>query len=398
MIISKKSNPESCIVCGSTILEPLISITQMPVHCNILWQTRQDALDAPKGEIELAYCKNCKHIFNLKFEPELTDYSEVYDNSLHFSPTFQNYADSLAKGLIERYDLHRKEIIEIGSGQGEFLNVLCELGGNRGTGFDPSYTFDTEFDPGSENIKFVQDFYSEKYAGYQGDFYCSRHVLEHLYEPRKFIEILANAVRPREGALVYLEVPNALFTFHNLSIWDIIYEHPSYFSQDSLAFLLNAGGFNILDLDIAYGEQFLYATAQIKNRENDYNKYGQLLFGDMDILMDSFQGKFKAKCLSWGRLIGKIVERHECLIVWGAGSKGVTFLNLFADLNAVEIVVDINPRKWGKFIPGTGQLIVPPDYLAEYQPDKIVVMNPIYKNEIQSMIEELNIRAEILIA
>ena len=68
--------------------------------------------------------------------------------------------------------------------------------------------------------------------------------------------------------------------------------------------------------------------------------------------------------------------------MWGAGSKGVTFLNMIDSRYQIEYVIDINPRKHGKYIPGTGQKIVSPEFLREYIPDIVIVMNLIYENEI----------------
>jgi hypothetical protein len=72
-------------------------------------------------------------------------------------------------------------------------------------------------------------------------------------------------------------------------------------------------------------------------------------------------------------------------VVWGAGSKGVMFLNHVQNRNGVEYVVDINPQKQGMFVAGTGQQIVSPQFLQLYRPDVIVVMNVIYQKEIQEV-------------
>ena len=76
-------------------------------------------------------------IANLAFNPALTEYSARYEETQGFSPTFNAFHRALAERLIARYDLHGKDIVEIGCGKGEFLMLLCELGGNRGVGFDP---------------------------------------------------------------------------------------------------------------------------------------------------------------------------------------------------------------------------------------------------------------------
>jgi hypothetical protein len=88
----------------------------------------------------------------------------------------------------------------------------------------------------------------------------------------------------------------------------------------------------------------------------------------------------------------------ERVVVWGAGSKGVTFLNTFKDQNLIEYAVDINPRKQGMYIPGTGQKIVSPFFLSEYQPSVIIVMNPIYQDEIEKSLDSLGFDYRLIIA
>jgi 2-polyprenyl-3-methyl-5-hydroxy-6-metoxy-1,4-benzoquinol methylase len=120
-------------------LQSLIRIENFPIFCNVLWTSRAEALQAPLGEISLAFCTNCGHIFNQAFEPEKMKYSQLMRIPCITQPRFQEYAASLAAGLIERHNLYGKDIVEIGCGQGDFLKILCEMGNNRGVGFDPSY-------------------------------------------------------------------------------------------------------------------------------------------------------------------------------------------------------------------------------------------------------------------
>ena len=81
--------------------------------------------------------------------------------------------------------------------------------------------------------------------------------------------------------------------------------------------------------------------------------------------------------------------------MWGAGSKGVTFLNAVRD-EGIEYVIDLNSHKHGRYIPGTGQRVVPPAFLQEYRPDVVLVMNPIYHNEIQGQPRSLKVTVEVL--
>ena len=88
-------------------------------------------------------------------------------------------------------------------------------------------------------------------------------------------------------------------------------------------------------------------------------------------------------------------EMGKRLVIWGAGSKGVNFLNALKD-SGIEYAVDLNTRKQGKYVAEAGVQIVSPTFLKEYQPDIIVIMNPIYKHEIRSISKELGLTAEFM--
>ena len=151
------SGRSKCPVCSSTGIVVFFELLQVPVHCNVLWPAQDAAIRAPKGDIRLGFCGDCGHTFNLVFDPSLVEYTQDYENSLHFSPRFQSYAESLAGQLVDRYDLHDRDIIEIGCGKGDFLTLLCELGGHRGVGFDPSYVPEQGAGEAAERLSFIRE-------------------------------------------------------------------------------------------------------------------------------------------------------------------------------------------------------------------------------------------------
>lgn len=83
------------------------------------------------------------------------------------------------------------------------------------------------------------------------------------------------------------------------------------------------------------------------------------------------------------------------IALWGAGSKGVTFLNML-DSAGVECVVDVNPRKHGKFVAGAGHEIKSPQVLGGQPCDVILVANELYRSEIVKTLHELKAPAEVL--
>lgn len=219
-----------CPACHHAGMSVFIEIEGLPAHCNLLWSSRKAAMEAKRGEIRLGFCHACGMVYNLSFDPGLMRYTQRYENSLEFSPKFQQYARELAARLIGGCDLRGKDIIEIGCGKGQFLSLLCQLGHNRGIGFDPSYEGETEKEADGGRTTFIRDFYSEAYAGYTADLICCRHTLEHIHRPHQFLSEIRRAIGNRKETMVFFEVPDALFTLRDLGIWDIIYEHCSYFS------------------------------------------------------------------------------------------------------------------------------------------------------------------------
>jgi hypothetical protein len=71
-------------------------------------------------------------------------------------------------------------------------------------------------------------------------------------------------------------------------------------------------------------------------------------------------------------------------------------LNTLKVQGKIKYVVDINPHKHGKHVPGTGQKIVPPEFLRENQPDTVIVMNPIYIEEIQHLLAEMEVSSKVI--
>lgn len=384
-----------CPVCGSAETQDVVTIRSVPVYCNVLWPSRAAAREAARGDLALRVCRTCAHVYNAAFDPARMAYTPAYENSLHFSPRFQAYAEALADDLIARHGLRGKTIVEIGSGQGDFLALLCERGGNTGLGFDPSYRPEPDGAAEGRPFTIIPDYYSERYAHHPADLVCSRHVLEHIPAPREFLARIRRAVGDRPGTVIFCEVPNVRYTLRDLGIWDLIYEHCSYFSASSLAGLFADCGFAVDAVAEAYAGQFLTLEARpgvAASPPPDPTRAAVLAEAG------AFADHYRAKRAHWEAELRRWEAAGRRAALWGAGSKGVTFLNTFADQRSVEYVVDINPRKQGQYVAGTGQPIVAPEALAQYRPDVVVVMNPVYQDEIRQALAGLGLSPEVLCA
>ncbi len=382
-----------CSVCGSTSIVPALEIPDVPVYCNVLWSSAERALAAPTGDISLRFCEKCGHVFNAKFDSAQTDYTANYDNSLHFSQRFNAYAEALAERLIDTYQLRSKDIIEIGCGKGDFLRMLCDKGGNRGRGFDRSYEPDRTTDAPAKNVTFVQDFYHGAYAHEPVDFFCCRHVLEHIENPTDFLRDLRGWIGARQKTVLYFEVPNGMFTIESLGIWDLIYEHCSYFTRRSLVRAFELAGFEVLAIGESFGGQYLYVEARARHDSSTSACDPDLAIAELQRHVATFDAKYQSKVQSWQQKLAAAPQGTA--VVWGGGSKGVTFLNVLKNTGGIDYIVDLNPHKQGKFVPGTGQEVVAPGFLREHRPATVVVMNPIYLEEIGNEIESMGIDAVV---
>jgi SAM-dependent methyltransferase len=387
---------QRCPVCGNDSTRGFLTIEQVPVYCNVLLDTALEALAMPRGDLAMRFCENCGHVFNGSFNPSLLEYSQAYENSLHFSGKFDEYARALAERLVHRYDLHGRTVIEIACGKGDFLRLLCRLGDNTGIGFDPSYV--PAAAAPEERVTFVQDYYSDRYASGRADLVSCRHALEHVPDPRVMVSTAAEALVAEPPGVTYFEVPNVRYTLMDGGIWDLIYEHYSYFSEQSLAFLFQQAGYCILDLGQSFEGQFLYVeatrgdTRACPEQEPAETRESQVAH------VEAFADAYHAKLGEWRATLHGLREAGRTPAVWGAGSKGVMFLNTIAREAGLQTVVDVNPRKHGKFVAGTGQRIVSPRALGDMGVDTVIIMNPAYRDEIASELRGLGFHSETLVA
>jgi len=227
-------------------------------------------------------------------------------------------------------------------------------------------------------------------------------VLEHIPEPRPFLLELQRAIG-HEQTGVFFEVPNALFTLRGAGVWDVIYEHRSYFGPRSLARVFSRSGFIVRDVYPAFEDQFLCLHAAVsgipdapEEREFEIEALDTSL-DSLAELIPAFSAELLQRTRGWSEKLAKLLDNHRRIAVWGAGSKGVMFLNTVADAQAIPIVVDINPRKQGKYVAGTGQQIIAPAQLPDHAVDTVLVMNPTYESEIRSMLLGLSITADLYI-
>jgi len=358
--------------------------------------TQQQALNFPQGDILLGFCEKCGFISNVAFDPSVRDYSSIYEDQQCFSSTFNAFAQSLANRLVEKYDIRNKEILEIGGGKGDFLALLCELGNNSGVGIDPAYRKDRVNSKALDRLTFIQDYYSDQYADYHGDLICCRHTLEHIPNTSEFLSSLRRAIGNRLDTVVFFELPDVTRVLRELAFWDIYYEHCSYFSQGSLARLFRSCQFDIIDLSKDFDDQYILIDAKPVSRKSEKVHEREESVKEMAKDVKYFATHYHEKLDQWKNRFNELYADGKRVVVWGSGSKCVSFMSTLDVKDDIEYVVDINPFRHGKYLPGVGKEVMSPEFLRNYKPDVVIVMNRIYQDEICQMLEDMGLNPEVI--
>ena len=391
-----KNIEHCCPNCGHHELSIFYEVREVPVHSCLMLSSQEEALDFPCGDVVLGFCDRCGFITNTKFDAKWSAYAPNYEDQQSFSPTFNKFSLKLAHHLIDKYDLHNKDIVEIGCSKGDFLLLLCELGNNRGVGIDPSVVPGRVKSEAAERVTFIQDYYSEKHAEYVGDFICCRHTLEHIQPTSEFIKTVRKSIGDRQDTVVVFEIPDNTRVLQEQAFEDIYYEHCSYFSPGTLARLFRNSGFEVTDLYCDYGDQYLLIEAKPvalpSEKVHPFEETVEDVAKDVQLFTDKIANKLEY----WKQYLEDAQAKQEKVVVWGSGSKCVAFLTTLKTIDKIEYAIDINPHRHGKFIPGVGKEIMAPEFLKTYQPDKVIVMNAIYRQEISEMLKDMGVSTEVV--
>lgn len=381
----------NCPVCQSSGMTTLFKRERLPVLQNYLCPSEETAIGMPRRDLTFALCRHCGFGFNRTFEQERVPYGDAYDNNQLCSPIFQQHVDRLIDRLVQHDGIRHKTVIEVGCGKGTFLKKLCERGENQGIGFDPSYKGPETSD--QERVRFYKKIYGPGCESIEVDAVISRHVIEHVADPVGLLQVIRGALSGSPRAKIYFETPCLEWILRHQVFWDFFYEHCSYFSKASLQTAFEAAGFDVLQMEHIFQGQYLWCEAKVEPNAGEGPTADSRSIID---LAGVYQRHQQEQVEGWKAFIDNLRAKGK-VAVWGAGAKGVTFVNVVdPHRERIDCLVDLNPDKQNKYVPGTGHPILPYKTLKQRGAKYALVMNPNYLKENQTLIQEADMDVELL--
>ena len=365
----------SCPACGGLETAAFHTLEAAPTSDVGLFRDREAARAVSRAPIELWGCETCGFAWNAAFDGALVPYDADYESTQIHSPTFRGSLAGLIGRLVKAVPPSGGPIVEVGCGQGELLTALCDAAGREGLGVDPAYR-------GTERVGCAR-FLAKPFdpADVQGGaaLLICKMTLEHL--PRPFGHVQSFAASLAEGGRLFLQIPRFDQLLADRAFWDVYYEHCNYFAEQSLRLMGRRAGLRPLDIWPDYGGQYVLGLFERGETELDETPLGGGL-GACRAFAEASRGDIAA----WRAWLDGEARDGRAVALWGGGSKAVSFVTHLGEHPALACAIDINPAKRGSFLPGSGLPVVAPGDAADRRIAAIVLMNPIYRQEVTAML------------
>ena len=364
-----------CRLCSQPALSTAFSMPSMPSNVQRLYRPEELDRDRPV-DISVLRCDRCGFV---QLSPMLDD--EYYDDYLMtatHSSQMQAFQREQAETFIRSFGLVGRPVIEVGSGDGSYLNHL-KTAGAVAYGVEPSTR--------SREIAIQQGYDVE--SGYvtadrqlvRGPFdaFVTRQVLEHVTDIHGFLTGIRNNLAP--GAHGLIEVPSLEKALLDRRFYDFFTDHVNYFSQRTLRMALELNGFEVLET--RYGMFDEYNIAVVRRVEHE--DFSQLQDTVHELSEDLRE--FLARERSAGRKVA----------IWGAGGKGLSLLAA-ARVTEVDLLVDGDRNKQGFMTPVSRIEVRDPKVIMSGDIDTVVITAMAYRHEIVALLRnEYGFRGPIVV-
>jgi SAM-dependent methyltransferase len=374
-----------CRHCQAPVSLPLIDLDTAPPSNAYVSQA---ALSAPEKwyPLRVFTCTHCWLVQTEDYAHCSEFFSGDYAYFSSFSSSWLTHAERYVAELTERLGLDQNShVVEVASNDGYLLQYVQQRG-IPCLGIEP--TTSTAQAARAKNIPVIEEFFGVALAqklvgqGQAADLSCANNVLAHVPDINDFVAGFTHLLKP-QGVATF-EFPH-LMQMLGLCQFDTIYhEHFSYLSLTAVRTIFEKNGLHIFDvqeLPTHGGSLRVFAQRQDTLHHAITPAVAALLKREQDAGVNTaayyahFQTRANALKDELLRFLLEAKRDHLTVGAYGAAAKGNTLLN-YAGVrsNLLPWVVDRNPAKQGKYLPGCRIPIVDEAHLQKTRPHYVVIL------------------------
>ncbi len=384
---------DRCRLCGSLDLKRFIDFGKVPLGNN-LQLTAQEAKDAESYTLDIMCCSECGH-FQLGHivAPELL-YATNYTYLSGIGSSFVKHIEAYAQWVDEHCKLpERAVIVDVGSNDGTCLKAF-QTRGHTVCGVDPaSLAAGIANDNGIPTINSFFDTTAvreivRRYG--QADFVTSQNVLAHVDDLGAVFQNIYHVLK--DGGYFAFEIGYFREVLRTGCFDTIYHEHLDYHHAGPLARYLCSLGFDLLDLSVNSVQGGSLRLLLKKTGKSRISKYAQE-FLDSEKRSELYDEKFldnwpraiESSMIKFHNILIEEANRGARIVAYGAPTKAILLMKMAGlGANDISFVVEDNPYKVGRFLPGTAIPIRHTAELTLVRPEVIVILAWNFANDIIS--------------
>lgn len=374
-----------CRHCGAPVTLPLADLGTAPLSNAYL---SAEALHAPERwyPLRVLVCERCWLVQTEDFAQahELFDAEYAYFSS--YSSSWLAHAQAYVQAMVQRFALGpHSRVVEIAANDGYLLQYVAARG-IPCLGVEP--TASTAAAARAKGIPVVERFFGQELArelvaqGQAADLTAANNVLAHVPDINDFVAGFALLLQP--AGVATFEFPHLLQLVQQCQFDTLYHEHFSYLSLTAVQRIFAANGLTVFDVEelpTHGGSLRVYARRTDGTPRPEAPAVAALLAREAQagVASAAFYGDFQRECLRIKReLLSFLISAQaqgRKVAAYGAAAKGNTLLN-FAGVRAdlLPYVVDRNPAKQGKYLPGSRIPVVDEAHLRADRPDVVLIL------------------------
>ncbi len=344
-----------CRCCGSKKLKRVLSLGYQPLANNLLNSDKDKAKTFPLELNVCEQCFNCQLSVAIKSEDMFSNY--LYQSST--TKTFREHFKKAAKKYIEEFKLDENAyIIDVGSNDGVGLRPFLDLGFKNIQGIEPAKNL-AEL-ANKNGINTFHGYLDDKAMNpikNGADLLLASNVFAHSDDLKSMAQSMKKLIKP-DGKIV-IEVQYLLKTIEDLTFDNIYHEHTNYWSLFTLNnFLreLDLFIFKVEEINTHGGSIRIYVSQDsntkidksVKKMIEDEEKFGLKKLSTYINFGKKIQN-LKNQVLENLKILKK---KNKYIVGYGAPAKATTALNFFNIKKEIDLIIEDNELKHGKYLPG----------------------------------------------